>query len=170
MKFKFHVNGPVLLLTFCLFAACAVMTVMTGAKVYQNVIVRDSQIINVQIAQQYLTAKLRRMDDSNLALQVKDWSQYETKTGPILALTETIEDRDYQTLIYCHNGKVYELFTAADAEFAVGDGQSILDAENLSFTNTGRGILISMTIESQPYQFYVTSQCREFESIKAVLS
>ena len=60
-----------------------------------------------------------------------------------LHLLETVDGIRYDLKIYYYQGKVYELFAAAESEMNPEDGVAIMDAKDLHFEKKGSLIRIT---------------------------
>ena len=49
-----------------------------------------------------------------------------------LELTETIDGTPYITRVYCYDGYLRELFSAAEAQMTPADGEKVLEAQALT--------------------------------------
>lgn len=69
----------------------------------------------------------------------------------LLVLCEEIGGRDYETRIYAHEGGLYEVFTAAELEFAPAAGQRIAEVEALALTVEENLVGIAVTVDGEEY-------------------
>lgn len=120
------------MLLFLVFVLCALFTVLTGGKVYENISTRMEQTYTGSVALQYVANKVRQGD---FAGQVSVKTIEET---PVLELNQEIDGESYLTWIYYLDGSIRELFTFADSGLTLGDGLEILECGGLSFTQEGR--------------------------------
>ena len=60
----------------------------------------------------------------------------------VLALREKIDDSEYVTWLYCHDGQLYEQFTSAGHDFNPASGTAICDAQAFS-ASLEDGVLIA---------------------------
>lgn len=127
--------GLIALILFAVFAACVLSVLLTGAKAYKNVTERDRAAYEQRTCAQYVATKVRQAS-SGAAVRVEDAAGISC-----LVVTETIENEDYATRIYCYDGWLRELFTAADAEFYPDDGEKLLEAAALEFAQPEAGLL-----------------------------
>lgn len=124
------------MLLFLVFVLCALFTVLTGGKVYENISTRMDQTYTGSVALQYVANKVRQGD---LAGQV---SVRDIEGTPVLELVEDIDGEDYLTWIYYLDGSIRELFTFADSGLTLQDGLEILECGGLSFTQDGKLLTI----------------------------
>ncbi len=116
-------GGLMALVLFGLFAVSILSVLLTGADVYQRLTARDRNTYERRTAAQYLTTKVRQADTDGCLLV----SEFEGLDA--LQIREEIEGAVYHTWIYCFDGYIRELFTAADSELMPEAGEKILEAE-----------------------------------------
>lgn len=124
------------MLLFLVFVLCALFTVLTGGKVYENISTRMEQTYTGSVALQYVANKVRQGD---LAGQV---SVKEMEDTQVLELIQEIEGERYLTWIYYRDGSIRELFTYEDSGLTLQDGLEILKCGGLSFAKEGRLITV----------------------------
>lgn len=125
---RFSVEGVLALVLFGIFALCILGTLLQGVRVYHNLTERGAASYQDRTAAQYLVTRLRQADTPG-AVSVGTFG-----TVDALELTETIDGTDYITRVYCFDGYIRELFSAASYEFQPCDGECILPAQALDFT------------------------------------
>ena len=132
---KHSIDGVFVLLCFCVFAACVLMVLLTGARAYRGLVDRDAASYSQSIAVRYVSAKIRHADAAD-SIFVGDFSGVDLTggTGDTLFLKETDDGQIYYTRIYCDKGCVRELFAAASGKFERTDGNAILRARKLRFS------------------------------------
>ena len=113
-------------LNFGIFALCILLVLLGGARVYKNLTVRDRQSYDRRTLCQYLSTRLHQADREN-AVCTEDFDGITA-----LCIRETINEKDYITRIYCHNGYLMELFTPANGTFSPSDGETLLPADSLT--------------------------------------
>ena len=126
------------LLVFALFAVCVLAVLLTGAKVYRNVVDRGEAQFETRTAVQYVTMHVRQAE----AVEVADFEGCDALTIP-----QTIDGEVYLTRIYCYEGFLRELFCAENAALSPADGEKILPAESLHLSVEGR--LLTIRIDDQ---------------------
>lgn len=122
---KHHMDGLLALLLFGVFAACVLSVLLTGAQVYSRLNQRDQAAYNQRTGLQYLATKVRQAGQGGL-VRVEDFGGEEA-----LVIAEEAEGELYLTRIYCHQGWLWELFSAGEDEFLPGDGEKLLAARDL---------------------------------------
>lgn len=127
------------MLLFLVFVLCALFTVLTGGKVYENISARMEQTYTGSVALQYVANKVRQGD---FAGQVSVKTVEET---PVLELIQDIDGENYLTWIYYLDGSIRELFTFEDSGLTLQDGLEILKCGGLSFTQEGQLLTVETT-------------------------
>lgn len=108
----------------------AVFTILFGAKVYQNIQDRMDDNFGGTTALSYISNKVKQNDKEGMI-------SVETIEGtPVLKLVERYDSGDYNTLIYCQNGQLKELFSSEDSGLSLGDGMDIMALEDLDLEMT----------------------------------
>lgn len=120
---------------FFVFAFCALSVIVFGAGVYQNTAADMQQNFTSRTAMAYVTEKLRQNDKENAV------SVFSLDGMDVLCISETINDREYNTYIYCFEGSLYELLLPAEREFSPKMGQDLLDVSSLQVTSGEQGLL-----------------------------
>lgn len=126
-------TGIAALLVLAVFAMGILSVLLGGAGIYDRLTRRDQCAFQRRTAAQYLATKVRQ---SETVPQVREFAGMDA-----LVLSQMIDGKEYLTRIYCCDGWLRELFTAADGEFSAEDGEKILPLAGLSVT-TDREILI----------------------------
>ena len=132
------------LLVFAMFAVCVIAVLLTGAKVYRNVVDRGEAQFEARTAVQYVTTHVRQAE----TVEITDFEGCEALTMP-----QTIDGEVYLTRIYCYGGFLRELFCAEDAVFAPADGEEILPAESLQLSI--EGYLLAVQLDGQEILLYL---------------
>lgn len=127
------------MLLFLVFVLCALFTVLTGGKVYENISARMEDNYTGSVALQYIANKVRQGDEAD-AVRVLDMEGTQ-----VLELAQEIEGYEYISWIYYYDGSIRELFTSADSGLGLSDGIEIMECEGLSFSKEGR--LLTVTTE-----------------------
>lgn len=130
------------LIVFAVFTLCALLVLLTGAKVYRQVTARTQARYDAATAAQYLTTRVHQADRAE-ALTLEAFGDAEA-----LVLKSEIEGARYETRIYCSGGWLCELFSPQGAGLAPEDGERILPVHALSFTLQGRLLTARFTDES----------------------
>lgn len=132
-------NALVVLLLFGLFAVCILSVLLTGADAYRRLARRDQHSYDGRTAVQYLSTRVRQADGLG-QVSVRSF-----EGADALVLTEEIEGQTYETLVYCHDGFLRELFSAAGSEFLPEDGEKVLEAQALVLELEGQSLTARLT-------------------------
>jgi len=138
---KFHMDALPALLLFAVFAACVLSVLLTGGQVYQRLAQRDDASYDRRTVTRYLTTKVRQSGGIE-AVSLSDFGQ-----GQALVLFEEIGGEIYLTRLYCHDGRLRELFCAAEDPLSPEDGEEILPLEALSCRLEGSLLTLILTEE-----------------------
>ncbi len=120
---------------FCVFAACVLLSLMLGTKIYTAMSADAAQSHYRRTAVSYITEKLRHCDTADAA-QVS-----ELQGEPALILTETYGDVEYETTIYVWDGWLRELFCQKGLEFDGSAGSKIIEANSVEFSLLGDNLI-----------------------------
>lgn len=111
-----------------LFAVLAMGLTLLASSVYRSTVAEAGESYTQRVALSYLINQIRRSDEAGgVAL-----SQFGGSDA--LALTERLDGAEYQTLLYCYDGALRELYIERGADFPPEDGFAILPLEKLSLT------------------------------------
>lgn len=135
---KRRADTLLVLLLFGVFAVCVLLVLLTGADTYQRLSQRDQKGYDERTASQYLATRVRQADQLG-GVEVASFEGIDT-----LILKEEIEGDVYETRVYCYDGYLRELFTAADGDFFPEDGEKILAAGDLTLSHDGRILTIDL--------------------------
>lgn len=138
MKNNGHRNITQLLtlVVFCLFALCVAVVLLLGGKVYRDLTQRAEISSDRRTAVRYLTTRFQQAPE----VQVEDFCGLHT-----LTVREEIGGKTYLTRVYCYEGSVRELFSGADAQVRPEDGETVLDADSLTFSREDGLLTVEIT-------------------------
>lgn len=122
-----------LLLIFLVMSA--LFTILFGAKTYENIENRMNESFSSTTALSYISNKIKQNDNAGMVLvdNIQDIS--------VLKLVEVYDKDVYNTLIYCKDGKLKELFSSADSKLTLDDGIDIMELEGISFENIEKNLI-----------------------------
>jgi hypothetical protein len=126
-----------------------------GAKIYKSVSDNIDKRFNEITSISYISNKVRAYDETGRI--------YISKIDDIDALTleQTIENKDYVTMLYCFNGKLMELDCLKGEKFSSGDGAEILDAKQLSMEYVGSNLLkITVVNDNAENELFINIHCK----------
>jgi type II secretory pathway component PulJ len=118
-------GGLLALLLFAVFAVCVLSVLLTGADAYQRLTERDQASFQARTAAQYIATRVRQADKQG-GLSVQTFGD-----GNALVLSEELEGETYLTWVYCYDGSLRELFTAAGNDLPPESGEKVLSADAL---------------------------------------
>ena len=125
------------LLVFGLFALCVAAVLLTGAKTYQTLTQRGSEASSHRVAVRYMTTRFQQAS----AVRVEDFCGLQSLTIP-----EETGGKAYITRVYCYEGTIRELFSGANAQVAPVDGEIIMEAEMLTFSQEGNLLAVEIRL------------------------
>jgi len=131
-----HIDGLITLVSFAVFAVCVLAVLLTGASAYRRLTARDQSAYDRRVGIQYVTAKVRHADSGH-SIAVEDFDGVDA-----LVLGAGGE---YITRIYCYDGYLTELFSAASDSLSPGDGERIMAVGGLSFSLEDSLLSITVT-------------------------
>jgi len=124
---RWKMGSLMALVVFLIFAVCVLMVLLTGADVYKRLVDRDRASYDQRTAVNYLTTKVRQADLVDM-VRIQN-----SEDRDVLVITEEIDGNCYETWIYCYDGYIRELFTAAGSGLPLEAGDKVLEAEQLMF-------------------------------------
>lgn len=136
---QLHMEGLVVLVLFGVFALCILTVLLTGVDAYGRLTKRQQATYAGRTVPQYIATRVRQADSAG-AVQIGEFGGVEA-----LELTEIIGGEAYITRIYCYDGYLWELFSAAAGTFEPADGERILEAEQVDFTRQENKLTVMVT-------------------------
>lgn len=128
---KNHLDAALVLLLFAVFASSILMVMLTGAELVEKLSRRDDKNYEQRTAEQYITTRIRQADCIGM-LSVRDFAE-----SHALVITEEIDGCAYETLVYCFDGFLRELFCEAGSEPEPNCGEAILPLTSLDIYDKG---------------------------------
>ncbi len=126
IKTERSLSAVAALLLFAVFAVGILSVLFSGAKSYNKITSRDRKSYEARTTTQYVMTKLRQAEAPQ-SIRLGTFGD-----GDALKISQTAENKEYITYIYCHDGWLMELFAIADGEFSEEDGERVLKAESLT--------------------------------------
>lgn len=132
---SYQMDGLLALLLFVVFAVCILSVLLAGANAYHRLTDRDRASYTTRTAVQYLSTRVRQADCAD-TVRV---APFGTGSDAVraLVLTDEIEGTPYETRVYCYDGYIRELFSAAGEPLTPADGEKVLEAQSLDFRMEG---------------------------------
>ena len=138
---KRSISGLAALILLGVFAAGILSVLLTGANAYKRLTERDAASYDSRTCVQYLANKVRQAPAPD-SVVLSDFGE-----GDSLLVREQMNGCEYWTQVYCHDGWLMELFTAADAGLVPEDGEKILPAQHLAAQRSGDLLQIKIVDE-----------------------
>lgn len=113
------------LLMLGVFAVGILSVLFSGAGAYRRLTQRDRLTSDSRTCAQYVATKVRQAGVSE-KVRVESFGGVDS-----LIVVQIYDGVEYYDRIYCHDGWLKELFTAAQGEFAPEDGEKILPAQQM---------------------------------------
>jgi len=136
---KSNIGSFLVLLIFTMFAVCIMLVLLTGADVLRGFTRRDDITAERRTAVQYVTTRVRQADADDM-VAVRRFSGQDA-----LVLTQQIDGDFYETVVYCCDGYLREMFCEAgymqDAEF----GEKILPLAQFAAVDNGAFVEVHLT-------------------------
>lgn len=132
------------MLLFLVFVLSAVFTILIGSRVYENIRARNDASFYSDTALGYITNKVRQTDSAGSV------TVQEVDGVSVLLLYSGTEETPCETWIYTANGQLQELFTLTGSGLGVGDGLSIMECQDVSFSleETDNGALLNINLST----------------------
>lgn len=128
---KNNMSGITVLLVFAAFMVSVLLVLLTGADVVQRLTERNQSGYDRRTAVQYIATRIRQADDAGM-LSVRSFGD-----GDALVAAEDIDGVTYETLVYCHDGYLREMFVEAGMEADAEFGEKILPMTMLRVDDRG---------------------------------
>lgn len=127
------------MLLFLVFVLCALFTVLTGSKVYENIYTRMEADFAGNISLNYIANKVRQGDEAgSISVRQIDGTD-------VLELEQEVEGMEYVTWIYCYDGYICELFTDTESGLGLSDGLPIIECEGLNLEMSQKILMVETT-------------------------
>ena len=136
---KRSLSSVVVLLLFAVFMISVLMILLKGADVVGSVTDRDKQSYQRRTAVQYITTRVHQADaaDSISVQKINDTDA--------LVLSQEIDGIMYDTMVYCYEGYLMELFCERGLDLELEFGEQILPLDGLRADTEGDGLQITLT-------------------------
>ena len=138
---KSNMDGVLVLLLLAVFMVSVLFVLLTGADVVQKLTRRDDISYDRRTAAQYITTRVRQADAAD-RVTVRDFDGCDA-----LVLTEEYDGVCYETLVYCYDGMLRELFAESGLEQEPVYGEEILPAESFTAEQDGARLTIRITAD-----------------------
>ena len=135
MRQEHSIQNVFVLALFAVFAIAILLTLVFGAKIYQNMEADSSTDYSRSMASAYLAERLRRSGETE-GIRVGTFSGQ-----PALYLLEETEGTTYQTVIYVYDGWLCELYTEEGLDLPPEAGTQLLECAALDLEQPEPGLL-----------------------------
>lgn len=114
------------LLLFGVFAVCILAVLLSGTGIYDRLTRRDAATFDIRSAVQYLSTRVHQAEGpGSLSLRPAE------KDGVMISIAQTYAEEPYETLLYCRDGWLCELFVEAGVEIDPEAGEKILPVSHM---------------------------------------
>lgn len=139
-----HITTLAALALLAVFAVSILLALLAGAGAYRRLVDRDAESFSRRTAAQYLATKVRQNDGEN-AVAVEDFCGVDC-----LTLQEWNDGyvSQYVTRLYCYDGSLWELYTAADVEPDLTDGERVMDLDGLELSLEDGVLSAALTLKN----------------------
>jgi len=137
---KSNISGLLVLLVFAAFMISVLLVLLTGADVVQKLTARDQSSFDHRTAAQYITTRTRQADGAGM-VSVRSYGGQDA-----LVLSEDIEGTMYETLVYCYDGYLREMFAEAGMELDAEFGEKILPMRSFRIKDCNTYLLAELDL------------------------
>lgn len=139
-----HITTLAALALLAVFAVSILLALLAGAGAYRRLVDRDAESFSRRTAAQYLATKVRQNDGEN-GVAVEDFCG-----ADCLTLKEWNGDDagQYVTRLYCYDGSLWELYTTADGEPDLTDGERVLELDGLELSLEDGVLSAALTLKN----------------------
>ncbi len=123
---KQNLSGLIVLLLFGVFAVCILAVLLSGTGIYDRLTRRDAETFDTRSAVQYLATRVHQAEGPG-SLSIRQ----DAENGSMLSIVQAYGEDQYETLLYCRDGWLCELFEEIGAEVDLEAGERILPVSRL---------------------------------------
>lgn len=134
-----RISGLLALMLFLIFSICILGVLLSTADAYQRLSERNALSGDRRTGMMFVSTKVRQCDRAGSIYA----GEFDGTSA--LYLTEVLEGERYKTILYCHDGYLYELFAPESLAAERGDGEPILPAEAFSASVQNGLLTVSLT-------------------------
>ncbi len=138
------------LLLFCIFSMSSLAIVYIGSQVYSSIVDTMDTSFNQNIVLDYITEKIRQNNHVG-QIEIKKIQDID-----ILCLHETYDEKSYTTYIYTYQNELKELFIHDDEEFHIENGETLMKADQLSFSIEQSLLKVDMTLNQETKTIFLS--------------
>lgn len=130
----YTIDTVFIIVLFCVFTTSVLIVLLLGTRIYKSMSDSSEIAYAERTCMSYIAEKLRH-GDSEGSVYVGEFD------GLNAIYIETEYDEiTYNNILYFNDGWLCELFCDKGAEFVRTDGTKIIEAESVSFTESGSGL------------------------------
>ena len=157
-KKALSIESLFVMVLFMVFAVSMVMMIISGRNSYGKILDEREQAEDLRIATSYLRMKLKQNNQVDSVFT----SQSPQLGEEVLEIWQDGEEKQYRTVIYFRENKIWEAYMAADEfDFALGEPVIELDMESVHFNRTEKGIWIIYDTGREEIRQFVALQAEE---------
>ena len=138
-------GGAAALMVFCIFAMLAFSVLMLGAGAYRSIAGASRDGSDERVSLSYVWTMVKNNDNVG-SVFVDDFQGVES-----LYVEERFGDHVYYTIVYFHEGWVYELFAESGIVFPLGAGVRVIEVESLRFEQLEGGGVMATSGETSVF-------------------
>lgn len=119
---------------FCFFTVISLLLVGVGSSVYRNTQAAFEEDYVLRTALSYVSGKIRYNSVSSCSTDIIGETE-------VLIFSETVDNRDYETLIYYFDGALCEQYILAENNVSLSNGTKIVEPDSFTFELSKEGVL-----------------------------
>ena len=158
-KKALSIESLFVMILFMVFAVSMVMMIISGRSSYSKILDEKEQAEDLRIATSYLRMKLKQNNQVDSVFTVR----LPQTDEEALEIWQDGEEKQYRTVIYFRENKIWEAYMAAEDEFDLALGEPVieLDMESVHFNRTEKGIWIIYDTGREEIRQFVALQAEE---------
>jgi len=134
-----RISGLLALMLFLIFSICILGVLLSTADAYQRLSERNALSGDRRTGMMFVSTKVHQSDLRG-RIHAGDFDGTSA-----LYLTEVLEGESYKTILYCHDGYLYELYAPEDLTVKRGDGEPILPVSAFKVSEENGLLNVSIT-------------------------
>ena len=145
-KQRHGINGVLTLLNYGIFALFSLMLVVTGARVYRNIVNTGNENTKMRSSFSYVVNKVRMSARSAGTVRMEE------RDGVDVLVLESLAE-GYETRIYYYDGALREAYQASDQDFIPEMGEEIMELPKFYIEETQKGQLVLNAVDGEGNQY-----------------
>lgn len=130
-----RIDAVFVLLIFSIFVISVLIVLVFGASIYQNVSEYMETDAYDRLVLSYISTRIKTSNDAGMIYIAEFYGEN------ALMIDEVFGDREFQTIIYYHDGWLYELFSEKGLGLSRCSGTQLIRANSLEFETLGHGLI-----------------------------